>query len=65
MYIYDSKLQYLNELDNMNNLKIKSGPYFTGQYITGPPDYKLPNPNLPKQQVFIYIGIAIFIILII
>ena len=69
MYI-DSKQQYLMEMDKIE--KSKSGPYVTGQYMTGPPlmfkdDYRLPDPIKQKQQkIMMYVGaIAVFIIFVV
>ena len=72
MYLYDSKMQYLNTIDSQN----RKGPYLGGPFITGIPelryegliDYKLPvipPKNNLNDTILIYFGVAILIIIII
>ena len=74
MYLYDSKMQYLNTIDAQNG----KGGYLGGPFITSMPelrfekggliDYKLPIIP-PKDKMndnfLLYIGVAMLIIIII
>ena len=73
MYLYDSKMQYLNTIDSQN----KTGAYLGGPFITSIPqlrfekgliDYKLPvipPKNNLNDSILLYFGVAILIIIII
>ena len=76
MYVYDSKMQYINTMEKMQNGG--KSQYIGGPFITDIPmlrydksliDYKQPDVMpavMPKNDnILLYIGVAIFIIIII
>ena len=78
MYVYDSKMQYINTMEKMQN-GVKSqyigGPFITDipmlRYDKGLIDYKpdvmpvMPAVMPKNDNILLYIGVAILIIIII
>ena len=71
MYVYDPKMQYINTMEKMQN-GVKSqyigGPFITDiptlRYDKGLIDYK-PDVMPKNDNILLYIGVAILIIIII